>query len=271
MRLTNRYNGTTLSDIKGFGIYFDKAGETTPIVFSQFVIKLTAMPEVMVFFHLRPLETPSVAPEDRHTVSRLRIPNCYRLVVRYGYNDEVISPDLASVIYEQVRLFLSSPRGREEDVDEVDQTGPAPAEPPIAHLRRRSLATFAPETDASTSEPFSSESSDPDSAAKTTSRIASRKDTQSPSGLASVRASTSKGVSHNVEAQSELETLEEAYRHRVLYIVGKEQMKIKSSTGYLRSVLLWAFLWLRDNTRPKVANLSLPIQDLVEVGFVKEI
>ena len=98
MRLADRYDGTPLSTTRGFGIFFDKAGETTPIVFSQFVLKLTAMPEVSVFFHLRPLEIPSVAAENRHTVSRLAIPNYYRLVVRYGYNNEIISPDLASVV-----------------------------------------------------------------------------------------------------------------------------------------------------------------------------
>lgn len=66
----------------GLGIFFDKAGETTPIVFSQFVLKLTSLPEVVVFFHLRPLEQPSIAPENRFTVSRMAIPNCYRLIVR---------------------------------------------------------------------------------------------------------------------------------------------------------------------------------------------
>ncbi|KAI9769478.1 MAG: hypothetical protein M1840_003955 [Geoglossum simile] len=106
MHLTERYHGTPLSSTRGFGIFFDKAGETTPIVFSQFVLKLTAIPEVVVFFHLRPLKTPSVGPENRHTVSRLAIPNCYRLVVRYGYNDEIITPNLASVIFEQVRRYL---------------------------------------------------------------------------------------------------------------------------------------------------------------------
>jgi KUP system potassium uptake protein len=84
MRLADRYDGTPVSTTRGLGIFFDKAGETTPIVFTQFVLKLTAMPEVCVFFHLGPLETPSVAPENRHAVSRLAIPNCYRLVVRYG-------------------------------------------------------------------------------------------------------------------------------------------------------------------------------------------
>jgi KUP system potassium uptake protein len=103
LRLADKYGGTPLSRIAGMGIFFDKAGETTPIIFSQFVRKLTTMPAVMVFFHLRPLEKPTVAPEDRYHVSRLAIPNCYRLIVRHGYMDEVITPDLASLIYEKTR------------------------------------------------------------------------------------------------------------------------------------------------------------------------
>jgi KUP system potassium uptake protein len=105
LRLTDKFGRDTLNMINGFGIFFDKAGETTPAVFSQFLSKLRAAPEVMVFFHLRPLETPSVAPEDLYSVSRLAIPNCYRLIVRHGYMDKVITPDLGSLVCEQVRDF----------------------------------------------------------------------------------------------------------------------------------------------------------------------
>jgi KUP system potassium uptake protein len=34
---------------------------------------------------------------------------------------------------------------------------------------------------------------------------------------------------------------------------------------------LTIFLWLRDNTRAKVASMNIPVEKLVEVGFVKEI
>jgi len=30
-------------------------------------------------------------------------------------------------------------------------------------------------------------------------------------------------------------------------------------------------LWLRDNTRSKMANMRIPTDQLVEVGFIKEI
>lgn len=46
VKLTQLYGGDNLSSIKGFGIFFDKAGETTPAVFTQFLSKLVAAPEV---------------------------------------------------------------------------------------------------------------------------------------------------------------------------------------------------------------------------------
>jgi KUP system potassium uptake protein len=226
MRLTDRYDGAPLSTTRGFGIFFDKAGETTPIVFSQFVLKLTAMPEVSVFFHLRPLETPSVSAENRHTVSRLAIPNCYRLVVRYGYNDEIITPNLASVIVAQIRIYLL----------ESQQSAIVPSE----------------------------RSSDPPPTS-TNENQASTED----------QIITSRSAEMNVTGEqrylSELAKLEDAYTHKVLYIIGKEQMKLKEGTNYAKKALLWAFLWIRDNTRNKIANLKVPTDKVIEVGFLKEI
>jgi KUP system potassium uptake protein len=215
MRLTDRFDGVPLSTTRGFGIFFDKAGETTPIVFSQFALKLTAMPEVIVFFHLRPLETPSVAPENRHAVSRLAIPNCYRLVVRYGYNDEIITPNLASVIAEQIRRYLAEKH---------------------FHLQRQ-VSSDPPEITTNENQADSTEKK---------------------------RASEGR-------YGDELATLDTAYAHNVLYIMGKEQMKIKEGTNYARMVLLWIFLWIRDNTRNKIANLRIPADKVIEVGFLKEI
>ncbi|KAJ9623798.1 hypothetical protein H2204_011090 [Knufia peltigerae] len=218
LQLSKRFESDRLSTIKGFGVFFDKAGETTPIIFSQFALKLTAVPEVMVFFHLRPLETPSVPPSERHTISRLAIPHCYRLVVRYGYNDEVITPDLAGVIYEQIRLFLMS------------------RDP-------KSILNLAKEEK-------SSEDSGPETEQQ-----------QDDSGVGGG------GESYGAE----LARLDAAYAHKVIYIMGKEQMKIKPKTNYFRKALLWAFLWIRDNTRTKMANLNVPMDRVIEVGFLKQI
>jgi KUP system potassium uptake protein len=211
--LSKRYGELPVGHTRGLGIFFDKAGETTPIVFSQFVLKLTALPEVIVFFHLRPVEQPSIAVENRFTVSRLAIPNCYRLVVRFGYNDVIITPGLASVIVDQVRKFLTS-RGASVPLDEEGE----------------------------------------------------EKDSVNPDG------STAEGSRDaRTLLVSEIANLDAAYSHKVLYTVGKEELKIKFNTARVRKTLLQIFLWIRDNTRNKMANLRLPTDKLIEVGFLKEI
>lgn len=225
LHLADRYDGTPVSSTKGLGIFFDKAGETTPIVFSQFVLKLTAVPEVIVFFHLRPLEVPSVAPEDRHTVSRLAIPNCYRLVVRYGFNDEVISPDLALLIYQQVRRYLVADQVRHNV---------------------RAAGNEAPDTI------IVNDNHDVRAAATHDVVIAEK-------------------LAKTQEYDSEIAILDRSFRHKILYIIGKEQMKILGDATWGRKILLSMFLWLRDNTRNKMANLKVPTDQVIEVGFLKEI
>jgi hypothetical protein len=68
-----------------------------------------------------------------------------------------------------------------------------------------------------------------------------------------------------------LAKLELAYRHEVLYIMGKEQMKIKAGASYVRKMLLHIFLSIRDNTRKKMANLQVPTDKEIEVRFLKQI
>lgn len=225
LRLMDRYGGTLVSTIRGLGIFFDKAGETTPIVFSQFVLKLTAIPEVSIFFHLRPMETPSVSYKDRYSVSRLAIPNCYRLVVRHGYNDVIITPDLASVIVDQVRRYLADDLESLQEVKEYSASA--------SNDERGNIQMEQPETNAT-----EAESHDDD-----------------------VR----------LRGRRELGKLQNAFEHKVLYIIGKEQMTIRSGTNILRKMLLHAFLWIRENTRNKMANLRVPADRVIEVGFLKEI
>ncbi|KAF4635985.1 hypothetical protein G7Y89_g2111 [Cudoniella acicularis] len=225
LRLTEKYGGETLSNIRGLGIFFDKAGETTPAVFSQFLGKLMAAPDVMIFFHLRPLETPSVAPEDRYAVSRLAIPNCYRVIVRHGYMDEVITPDLASLVCEQVKEFI------------LKSSAPVPI---------REVAIQRDQDD------------EKESASSKT----------SPTAASDVEKDAR---DRQEKASRDLGTLEHAFSQQVLYIIGKEQMKIKPGTNFFRKALLEAFFWMRENTRNKIANLRVPTDRVIEVGFVKEV
>ncbi|KAF2156836.1 potassium transporter [Myriangium duriaei CBS 260.36] len=264
MRLTERYSGTSLSSSRGLGIFFDKAGETTPTVFSQFAIKLTAMPEAMVFFHLRPLERPSVPAEERYSVSRLAIPHCYRLVCRHGYNDTVMTADLGAIIYEQVRDFIAAQQHRQQqqqadnenaiDDDDDDDT-PDPAVP------RRSGEVHRPSAD-------NEKDIDADSASQAT--LPPGSDAAAQQQAKSLSSSSDERIPR-ISAEAELTRLDAAFAHKVLYIVGKESLKIKSNTGYIRGAFLWVFLWMRENTRGKIADLRLPGDSVVEVGFLKEI
>lgn len=215
LQLTELYGAKVLSRAQGFGVFFDKAGETTPIIFSQFIRKLVTAPEIIVFFHLRPLDQPSVMPAERYSVTRLAAPNGYRVVVRHGYMDEVITPDLAALVYEQVQRHIIGRALEREGEKGVTITTTA---------------------------------------------------TEIPTGSsASLRAPSTGSTS------SRLESLERAFNHEVLYIIGKEQMKIKPGTNVVRKVLLEAFLFLRDNTRAKIASLKVPMDKVIEVGFVKEL
>jgi KUP system potassium uptake protein len=211
--LTPAFGGGEITHIKGFGIFFDKAGDMTPTVFIQFLSKFVATPDISVFFHLRPLSTPSVPPENRYTVLRTVIPNCYRLIIRHGYTDEVVTEDLGGLIYEKLRAFISSP--------------------------------------SSTTNPSNLSNPNPES-------LASSSSSENSAGI-------------ETAVGERLRALEKAYETQVLYIVGKEQMRIKQGTGFVRRVMLSAFLWLRENTRSKMAAMKIPTGSLVELGFVKEV
>lgn len=77
---------------------------------------------------------------------------------------------------------------------------------------------------------------------------------------------------------AELEMLRAAYGSQMVYILGKEAMKVKRGnsktsrvTGFARSFVLWIFLWVRENSRTKLADLNIDADKLIEVGFLKEI
>lgn len=240
LQLSPRYGGTKMSKIDGFGIFFDKAGETTPIIFSQFARKLCTTPQVMVFFHLRPLETPTVDPERRYTVTRLQIPNCYRVVARHGYMDEIISPDLASLIFEKVRDHILR-RAIEQEPSMNVNLGVDPVAPESVTPEDRKTAG------------------------------ADLNGLESNGGHGKDPVDEDRRASIEAAIQEQLDVLQRAYDHEVLYIIGKEQMKIKENTNIVRKILLTTFLFLRDNTRTKIANLRVQMDRVLEIGFVKDI
>jgi len=197
LKLTTAFGGAQVSRVAGMGIFFDKIGDKVPVVFTQFVRKFSAMPELLVFFHMRQLSTPSIPEAERYIITRTSIPCCYRLTIRHGYVDHIVTPDLGRLIKEQLVLFIT-------------------------------------------------------------------RDTASTPGNASSKE-------HSPEVQAELDAIDRAQKSQMVYVMGKEQMHIRKSSNSFRKAVLWCFLWMRENSRAKMADLNLPYDELVEVGFVKEI
>ena len=248
LRLSSSMGGAPVTRLRGVGIYFDKTGSPngTPSVFIHFLQKFQACPAVVVFFHIRPLSTPTIAPEDRFSVSRCftrtseksTLRDFYRVIIRHGYADEVITSDLSLLIFENIRNFIIHERGLSS------APTPLPESPPT-----------------SADESSSNSSSDPAAT------------DHPPLNISAEFANLSK-QQHVREALSSLQT---AYEDQVVHIVGKEQMRIREVRGWgnvkglSRKVALAGFLWLRSNTGSKVANMNLDVEKLVEVGFVKVI
>ncbi|KAI9890815.1 MAG: hypothetical protein M1814_003599 [Vezdaea aestivalis] len=210
--LTQSFGGGLLTKTKGVGIFFDKSGSgKVPTVFSQFIKKFEAYPEVMIFFNMRALTIPAASADERFTILRTAIPNAYRIIIRHGYSEEVVSPDLASLLYEQLQGFIENyPLRLVSNPSETNVNAPA-------------------------------ESSE-----------------------------TSSGKNSNVPLD-EMQSLVNAFDTQIVYVVGKEQMRIRPAHNFFKRTVLNVFLWIRENSRGKVAAMKIPYDRLVEVGFVKEI
>ena len=87
----------------------------------------------------------------------------------------------------------------------------------------------------------------------------------------SIRTGTAQTAEEDDDEPIDLAQLQNAYEHRVLYILGKEEMTVKRETPIWRGVLLRMFLVLRDYSRSKMSNIKVPTDRLVEIGFIKEV
>ena len=238
--LHSKFGGGELTRIKGLGIFFDKAGHAIPTVYAQFLQKFEARPNVHVFLQLRALSLPSVDEHEKYAVSEVEgIDDCYRVVVRHGYNDEIVTKELGGVVYTNVRAFIvrsACIRGRRreggtKDCDEAEAAA-------VTGVEQQDKGRPSAAEDAA------SQKSDSETARK-------------------------------------LRALDEAYATQIVYIVGKEQLRFASGVrrswkkyvgrAAFRRIVLEVFMWIRENTRAKVASMRIPVEKLVEVGFVKEI
>lgn len=211
-KLAPEMGGRQLTHIKGISIFFDKAGNMVPTVYEEFLRKFEARAEVEVFLHFRSLIIPHVLEEEKFSVARTSLPNCYRMVVRHGYNDVVVTENLGDLVYSELRKYITQ---------SWLQNAPA---------------------------------------------IANHSSSVEPSVANSAGTSAD-----DRKVAKRLEVLDQAYAAQTVYIVGKEQLRLlRSTNNIVKWTILNVFLWLRDNTRAKVASMKIPVDKLVEVGFVKE-
>ncbi|KAL8755597.1 MAG: hypothetical protein Q9199_003534 [Rusavskia elegans] len=268
LRFTQTFGSAPISAIKGMGIFFDKSGlpNTTPTVFVHFLQKFQAAPAVVVFFHIRPLSIPTVPLDERFTVNRClgkltsNVRNqFFRVTLRHGYTDEVVDQDLGSQIYGHLRSFVIH-EGALSNVDSFPKAEMADLAPPA-------LSESTPNSTSISPPPESHQEGDAVD--------------QITKSAPSSQQSHSNLVHRNSGEQQEcvrrgLLSLVTAYEDQVVYIVGKEQMRIREvlgckPKGWCRRVALAAFLWLRSNTGNKIANFNMEVDKLVEIGFVKVI
>ncbi|KAL8693210.1 MAG: hypothetical protein Q9218_001922 [Villophora microphyllina] len=253
LRFTPAFGSALISTITGMGIFFDKSGlpNTTPTVFIHFIRKFEAAPRVVVFFHIRPLPSPTVPAEDRFEVTRCLGSRdrgldhqFFAVTLRHGYTDEVLAQDLGFQIYEQLRKLVIR-----EDLTPEKKT-----------VAQRHVTFAAPEGRTSQAEA----TLDPSQEGSVAIDHAPEITIQSANNPTQQQESTHQA----------LLALEAAYRDQVVYVVGKEQMRIQEVAGckprsWCRRIALAAFLWLRSNTGSKITNLNVDVDKLVEIGFVK--
>ena len=234
--LSWRHGGGELTETKGMGIFFDKSGTDihVPQVYEHFITKFEAQMQVVVFLHLRALSEPHVHEEDRYTIVRTPLPNVYRMTIRYGYVDRVVTPDLGKLVYEQVRMAIV----RGTVVSRPKATVPETVMSKALHT----VGDGELDADTATVTTFAADGPEP-----------------------STSGATALVTSHRLLA------LDNAFKTQTLYLVGKQQLRVYEMTGWVKKTLLGAFLFVRENTRAKVAQLDVPVEKLVEVGFVGEI
>jgi KUP system potassium uptake protein len=74
------------------------------------------------------------------------------------------------------------------------------------------------------------------------------------------------------ERHRRLHAIDEAYKQQVLYVVGKTELNVpEKGFNIFRRFFLGVFLYLRDMTNEKSTSLRIPMDKMVEVGFIREL
>lgn len=201
--------------------------------------------------HLRALNKPHVAEEDRFEVEVVKgLTNVYRLVIRHGYNDhDVMNPNLAGEVVRVVKgevIREGLVGGREVDINEEEE---------------EEVAVVAKD----------GEDDDDDDAHDTISPVVHPGHNSTTTTTTRKRITRTSPKPITISTSHRLSALEAASSAQTLYLVGKQQMRISASYNIFKKIILGVFLWVRENSRSKMEKLNVPMERLVEVGFVGEI
>lgn len=97
--------------MEGVGIFFDEMDDMIPPIFSYWLRSFQSRHEVLIFVHLRQTYHPTVSDEDRYTIKHISgMPNTYRVLLRYGYNEPQSAISAAGGLVEAVSAFLERER-----------------------------------------------------------------------------------------------------------------------------------------------------------------
>jgi KUP system potassium uptake protein len=243
LKLNPGLGGQEIITTKGIGIFFDKpGGDFVPVIYEEFLRKFEAQPEVQVFLHLRATTVPFVPDDERYAVTRTGLPNCYRMIIRYGYSEQAVSPQLGRIIYDELRKYITS-MGQKPAPTPGDATQNPPSIEDATH----------------TSTDMNKDESTSEDAEK---------------GQLSAAGSISEGNVAELDSQIQkrLETLDSAYRSQTIYLLGKEHLKMpERGVNIFKRFLLGVYLFMRDSTGEKVVAFRIPMNKMVEVGFIKEL
>lgn len=249
LKLNPGLGGQDIITTRGIGIFFDKpGGDFVPAVYEEFLRKFEAQPEIQVFLHLRATTVPFVSEDERHAVTRTGLPNCYRMIIRFGYSEQAVSPQIGRIVYDEVRKYVVS-LGRRP----APFSGHGPQTEPAAGIMNGEDATRTP---ADTDKDLESTPADTEK------------------GHTSTAGSVTEGnvMELDEQIQQRLEVLDSAYRSQTIYMLGKEHLKLPDTgVNFFKKVLLGAYLWMRDSTGEKVVAFRIPVNKMVEVGFIKEL
>lgn len=100
-----------VAPIGGVGVFYDRDVSLFPPLVSEFITKFRARHNVIVLLSIRPMGIPTLPEEARFSVLRTWMPNCYRLIVRCGYAEDIAQEEWDGLIFEHISGFLRMGEG----------------------------------------------------------------------------------------------------------------------------------------------------------------